>query len=565
MASLITKTQGGKKYYYLAESARVDGKPRIVNQTYLGPVEEVLARLEASGPGEPDRTAHRSFGDIAAVWSIIETLDVRGVVDEVIGSRRGDAAASVGTYIALIVLNRVVAPCSKLAFADWWAGTIGDRLVRIPKAGLDHRRFWDAMNQIDHAQLTEIERRLTTRMVEMFGIDLSGLALDMTNFATYIDSTNPAAPVAQRGHAKQKRHDLRLVGLGLVVSTDGGIPLVSHTYPGNRPDVTQFIAVVDELVTRWGHLAAHTDDLTVVYDAGQDSIANQTHIDQTALGHVGSLPPADHPDLLKIPTNTFEPVDEERFPGLTYTETTTTALGAQRRVLVVHSPTLHLKQARGLEQTLTKTRRQLDELADRLARRRTRRPHHNVQADINRFCQPRWVNECLTVTLTGTTPADMVLTHQPNRPGRATLEERLFGKRVLFTNRTNWSPADVVAAYRSQNSVEQDFKQMKNPHTVAFNPMWHWTDQKIRVHTFTCVIALAAARLLERTAHQAGHNRSLRCLLADLAGIQETTLLYQGDRGRPRARHMTTTMNHAQQQLYDLFNLDRYAPTKRLR
>ena len=106
---------------------------------------------------------------------------------------------------------------------------------------------------------------------------------------------------------------------------------------------------------------------------------------------------------------------------------------------------------------------------------------------------------------------------------------------------------------------------MKDPHTVAFNPMWHWTDQKIRVHTFTRVIALAAARLLERTANQAGHHLSLRRLLHDLAGIQETTLLYQGDRGRPRARHMTTTMDSHQQQLYDLFDLDRYAPTKRLR
>ena len=57
MASLIKKTQGGKKYYYLVESARVDGKPRIVNQTYIGPVDEVVARLERSGPGEPDRTA----------------------------------------------------------------------------------------------------------------------------------------------------------------------------------------------------------------------------------------------------------------------------------------------------------------------------------------------------------------------------------------------------------------------------------------------------------------------------------------------------------------------------
>ena len=69
----------------------------------------------------------------------------------------------------------------------------------------------------------------------------------MTNFATFIDTGNDKAPIAQRGKAKQKRSDLRLVGLGLVVTRDGGIPLISHAYPGDRPDVTQFSAVIDQL------------------------------------------------------------------------------------------------------------------------------------------------------------------------------------------------------------------------------------------------------------------------------------------------------------------------------
>ena len=82
-------------------------------------------------------------------------------------------------------------------------------------------------------------------MIDMFGLDTSSVALDMTNFATYIDTTNDKAPIAQRGKAKQKRTDLRLVGLGLVVTRDGGIPLVWHAYPGNRPDVTQFPTMIE--------------------------------------------------------------------------------------------------------------------------------------------------------------------------------------------------------------------------------------------------------------------------------------------------------------------------------
>ncbi len=105
----------------------MDGKPRIVSQRYLGPAEEIVARLSKSGPGEPDRCYHLAFGDVAAVSEMLKRLRVAEIVDDVLGSRRSDAGASVGTYIALATLNRVVDPCSKLGFLEWWGKTAGDR------------------------------------------------------------------------------------------------------------------------------------------------------------------------------------------------------------------------------------------------------------------------------------------------------------------------------------------------------------------------------------------------------------------------------------------------------
>ena len=109
MASIVSKLISGRAYYYLVESARVDGKPRIVSQQYLGSAEEVHARLSGAAPGEPDRSRHLAFGDLAAVWSVLSRLRVAEIVDEVAGPRRKDAAASVGTYVALCVANRIVA------------------------------------------------------------------------------------------------------------------------------------------------------------------------------------------------------------------------------------------------------------------------------------------------------------------------------------------------------------------------------------------------------------------------------------------------------------------------
>ena len=107
----------------------------------------------------------------------------------------------------------------------------------------------------------------------------------MTNFATFIDTGNGKAPIAQRGKAKQKRSDLRLVGLGLVVTRDGGIPLLSHAYPGSKPDVTQFPEMIKTLAARHAVLAAAAGqqgtEMTVVFDAGQNSEAKWPQMNNT--------------------------------------------------------------------------------------------------------------------------------------------------------------------------------------------------------------------------------------------------------------------------------------------
>lgn len=562
MASLVGKRRGGRSYYYLVESARVAGKPRIVAQQYLGSAEELAARLSSAGPGEPARTHHRAFGDLAAAWQVLQRLQVARVIDEQVGSRRADAAASVGTYLALAALNRVVAPRSKLAFAAWWQTTAGDRLVKLPAAALDHRCFWDAMDALSVKALRAAERAIAARMVEVFGLDLAGLVLDMTNFATFVDSASQRNPIAARGHAKQKRFDLRLVGVGLVVTADGGVPVLSHAYQGNRPDVTQFSAVISELVARFGALARATDALTVVYDAGCDSADGQAEVEASPLHFVGSLRPSDHPDLLAIPARRLRVVDPERFPGLTAVEAHTHALGADRRVILTHSDTFHLGQARGFEQTLAKARRRLATLQARLARGRTRRPRAAVEHEIAEILWPRWLSRVITWQLDGDRPASLRLHWRTDPAAKRQLATEVFGKRILFTDRQDWPLDQVVAADRSQADVEAGFRQLKDPKVVSFSPMFHWTDQKIRVHVFSCVLALAVAHLLRRQATQAGLQLSVRELLATLAGIQETVLFYQGARGRPRARHVLTELDPIQQRLYDLFGLHAYAPKR---
>src|SRR6266498_403944 len=535
MASLYPKRFGGKTYWYLREMGRVDGKPKMISERYLGTAADIAAATEARETAMlPQRTRHLAFGDVAAAWGVLQDLGVAAIIDEVTGPRPAGLPLSAGTYLALAALNRLVDPCSKRGFAGWWETTAADRFTKIPA----------------------------------FGLDCSSVALDMTNFATFIDTGNAKAPVAQRGKAKQKRSDLRLVGLGLVVTRDGGIPLTWRAYPGDRPDVTQFPAMIDQLRGQYEAITALAGipsgggtDMTVVFDAGQNSQDNFAHLAATGLRYVGSVPASDCPDLTALPASMRATVDPARFGDLSAYDTRRVVYGTERRAILTHSPELHQSQARGFDgTTLAKAGKKLDELAATLARGKTRRPRDKVAAEITAIISKPWIRRVVTWQLTGVQPRDLRLTWNIDQAARTTLEEELFGKHVLITSHDDWPVAEVIAGYRSQSEAEFSFRQMKDPHVVSFSPMHHWTEHSIRVHVFTCVLALQIAHLMRRQAERASLHLSVRELLGQLAGIGETVLTYPSTGGRPKARRMTTELTGDQQKLHETFDLRRWTP-----
>jgi transposase len=565
---LYPKKIGGKTYWYLREMARVDGKPKMVSERYLGTAAEIAAAVEGREAAVlPERTRHLAFGDAAAAWGMLDELGVIAVIDQAAGPRPAGQPLSTGTYLALAALNRLVAPCSKAQFADWWKTTAADRFTKIGAPALDHRRFWDAMHAVTLEQLHEASRQIAARIVQVSGADVSSVALDMTNFATFIATANGKAPVAQRGKAKQKRSDLRLVGLGLVVTRDGGIPLTWHAYPGDKPDVTQFPGMIDQLKTQYEAVCAaagadaQAADMTVVFDAGQNSEANFTHLAGAGLRYIGSVPASDCPDLTALPASRRTIVDKDRFGGLTACDTRRIVYGGERRAILTHSPELRDSQARGFDgTTLAKAGKKLDELAATLARGKTRRPRDKVEAEITAITSKPWVRRVIRWQLTGDQPKDLRLTWHADPGARAALEEEIFGKHVLITDHDDWPAAEVIAGYRSQSEAEFSFRQMKDPRAVSFSPMHHWTDHNIRVHVFTCVLALQLAHLMRYRARQEGLDLSVRELLGQLGGIEETVLVYPSTGGRPKARRMTTELTGHQPRLYQIFGLARWAP-----
>src|SRR5260221_12547725 len=146
--------------------------------------------MRGAGLGLPGRTQHKHFGAVAAAWGMLEDLGVAAIIDEVTRARRSDAGASTGTYLALAALGRLVAPCSKLAFADWWGGTAAGRFTGIGTPARDHRRCLDAPHAARLAELGDISPRIAPATADASGVGCTPAPPDPPNFPPFTNTGN---------------------------------------------------------------------------------------------------------------------------------------------------------------------------------------------------------------------------------------------------------------------------------------------------------------------------------------------------------------------------------------
>ena len=116
-----------------------------------------------------------------------------------------------------------------------------------------------------------------------------------------------------------------------------------------------------------------------------------------------------------------------------------------------------------------------------------------------------------------------------------------------------WTDAEIMEAYHGQGRIEKLLRHLKNPYYLAVRPQFHWTDQKIKVHTFICLLGLLLAEGLRKRIFDAGMKMSLEDILYHLENIREsTTIFFTGKRGRPRVALQLEEMDETEKKLFDI-------------
>lgn len=554
MAHFHIKRKKGRPYLYVREIARIDGKPKVVSQVYIGSPERTVALTS----GKDRKATKLKVEEFGALWlgqQMDRDIDLAGIVDSVIPRSYRENGPTVGEYFLYCVWNRMVKAVSKNKLADWYKHTAIQQIRPVATSELTSQHYWEKWDRVSEDALAEISQRFFRQIWKAESPNADCLLFDTTNYYTFMAGDTDSELVC-RGKNKEGRHNLRQIGLGLLIARNSRLPLYYCLYPGNLHDSSLFENVMDEMFGVVCGLHETDKQLTVVVDKGMNSDDNYAYIDDHSQMHfVTTYSTYFAQELAATALDRFEPVDtaknrnlveqgapEERI--LAY-RTNGKYWGRQRAVVVTYNPATARKKDYTLEAKLKTIRQQL--LAMRLKVRKKVRHWRNpetIRERYQRLCKQLHLPSDL-YTLEFRQSDDGLTMGFRKQVYRVKQNRAMFGKNIIITDNTDWSTSEIVEANLDRWQVENRFRLSKDDELVGTRPVRHWTDSKIRCHIFTCVVAMTYLRRMELRLRDAGVERTAEDVIDDMSHFHSVLTLNDDDH-KPSRRLETPTNTQAE-------------------
>ena len=572
MASLVAKKKGNKLYYYVVESARVDGQPRIVHQAYLGSAEKVVALVKDRTTPIPLSATCREFGLPGALWLAAQQTGVFALLESLWPAPR--SGPSPAHYLLLAAIHRICQPGPKTEVADWYRNTILHSVWGFPPERFTSQAFWDVFEQIlpmhldplslDEDPLDGAQLRLLGLWKDKQMVSRRLLTYDTTNFYTYIASTNTRTDLAQRGHNKQGRHNLRQVGLSYVLDGEHGLSLCHHVYRGNVADGEEFSTSLARMLTLLDRNQIVRDTVTLVMDKGGASLANTVQLEEAGVGWISALPWNQAPaQLRERDVEQLPPCSSEQ-PGVRAAAEKVLVHGKEYLCVLKYSASFAGEQLHSLGTSLSKVLQYLRRFSMELNKPKSRWTEPQIRKKIQGWLGGQFLEELIRYQIEqhdghwrlqfdfDTAAYHRLMTHR-------------LGRTILLTNRMDWTAEQVAVGYSAQQEIEQVFRGLKDGDWLGWGPMYHWTDRKIRIHAFYCMLGISLLQYVHKQAQAAWDGISVEQLLEELRQIQEFVLLYppQGEKGPNRVAKVLSKQTLPQQALAQSLGLDQLHITQR--
>jgi transposase len=470
-------------------------------------------------------------------------------------------------YLLLAAIHRICQPGPKTEVADWYGNTILHPLWGFPPERFTSQAFWDAFElllpqhlgalSLDDDPLDRAQVRLLGLWKEKQMVSRRLLAYDTTNFYTYIASTNTRNELAQRGHNKQGRHNLRQVGLSYVLDGENGLSLCHHVYRGNVADAEEFSTSLVRILTMLDRNQIARETVTLVLDKGGAALANTLQLEEAGVGWIAALPWNQAPaPLRERPVEQLEPCSSAQ-PGVRSAAERCLVHGKEYLCVVKYSVSFAGEQLHSLSTSLSKVLQYLRRFSMELNKPKARWKEDQIRNKIQRWLSGQFLQELIRYQIESHEGHGR-LQFDYDTAAWERLVTRRLGRTVLLTNRLDWTAEQVAVAYSGQQEIEKVFRGLKDGDWLGWGPMYHWTDRKIRIHAFYCMLGISLLQNIHKEAQAAWAGLSVEQLLEELRQIQQFVLLYppQGEKGPNRVATVLSKQTLPQQALAATLALD---------
>jgi len=550
---------GDRRYRMVAQSVWDSVKKRsVARQVVLGPADPP----PKADLGETRTIGTQAVGDVGALLWVAEQIDLVGHIDRACVGHVAKGGPSVGEMVLAVALQRVCAAGPKRDLAQFLEDSL-PRVSCLRASKFTGQAFHRIAQGVTDEGLEAAQIALARAAVECFKLSTNVLAFDTTNFDTHI-ATTTAGTLARRGHAKSKRNDLRIVGVGVLVSETGHVPLLYRTYAGNGSDQEVLGTCLDGLGTLHDALDAgearrRPATRTLVRDGGFWSPQLELSLDVAGYYSVISLPLshaaaesalvfAAHPNAMKRLSGKLTDVRAAR--------TRTLVNEMDRTLIVVESQELLEGQKRGIAARLVKALAELEKLKRHVDAGRIRRA--SLEQRVQKALRREHLSDFVRVDVGGTEQIP-TLTWYVDDQRRKNLEQTRLGRRVLCTDQHSWTTERVVSAFRGQWNVEELFRRAKKGGIAPWGPSFQHADGSLRLHTFATIIGLmlvSLAKIALRTTD------SVRAMMDSLADIRATLVrTTTGVAGRRPTIAIPPELTTEQRRAVKAFELERWLPS----
>jgi transposase len=563
MGTVISKMRNGKPYLYYVESARVNGKPRIVNQIYIGPPHKVKEKLEQGKEAtklKPKRIQKKTWGKPIALFSIAEQLGLVDVINGVLGKKK--EGYDQGELIVAAAIHRACDPGSKQSLPGWYEKTALSTTTgwNLPD---DHcsQNWWNNFHDLSEDQLEELQIAIMKAVQAEFDLDTSLLLFDPTNFYTFIDrfhENEDQTTLPQFGKNKHRRSDLLQVNLAVV--SNGIIPLLAKTYAGEVPDVKIF----KELFPDWSQPLSELEedsDQTLVFDRGNVSKDNLDMLEDNELHYVSTLKPYLHKDLIRIPLIQYTESDftTSKCNELKVWRGKVDVQGRKRTVVMTYNEETAKREIRTflhrVERQYIKAMEYIQDSVDTGKEKWAPSVWARLRKDLLDYYDLKGLIDASVGKKKGRGANGKLKVELKMNWNKFYYRIRKAGKRLICTSRKAWSSGEIVDAMSAMWQLEEIFRKLNNAFYLSMRPMYHWTDPMIRMHHFTVLLAMQLMALVYEKAMMdySWPIMSFDEVFDHLENIDQMLLFFPRQK---KADRMLTDMSEEQELLIEALGLD---------